>query len=569
MGKKKSLKSQLTHMITLAFAAMAVLLIIFDGYLILGTRDQFRQRALGQIQKLVDDIEGSMENVDSTLTMMFLNNPDFETMSTKKDGVQSYGAAYDVDSLMQSCLLAESGFRGYLVFYDGGEKVLYRFVDSVDGEERTQIVAQIRAQVEPLINLNEWMLVQTEQGIYYAKVYQRRYGSVIGLVSLMDYRQTPETVMGMMPEFILADSEEILAGQELVREFGERFAGEMKNSFSWEDSRCYVVKREIGSSGLTLSMVLRKDGQYYFRQQPILVLIGSAGILACLLVLMRRRNKQMIGSLMELKGTMEKIKDNDWDVDMTLHSDFSEIEEVNAMFQQMMAQIRRLKIDSYEEKIKKQKAELTYFQLQIRPHFYLNCLKTMNALVAEERYEKIQDLILAISAHMRYLLKMEKDMVTLQEELDYTKNYLNLQNDLLERRAVLSCQISEDLGTAAVPLLTIQTFAENSFKYFQPQREGEALYLSVKAIRLRAEDGDYLDLTIRDNGAGYPEEVLSVINGEEVNDQVGVGITNLKNRCTILYQGKAEYNFYNSEGAVSELILPVVGARTGGGAKEP
>lgn len=36
------------------------------------------------------------------------------------------------------------------------------------------------------------------------------------------------------------------------------------------------------------------------------------------------------------------------------------------------------------------------------------------------------------------------------------------------------------------------------------------------------------------------------------------GINNLKRRCALIYEGKAEYNFYNGSGAVSELILPGV-----------
>ncbi|MDO5425266.1 MAG: histidine kinase [Eubacteriales bacterium] len=558
MKQEKSLKRQLTYTWTFAFAIIAILLLIFDFYAISRTYYQMKFDATSEIEKLVSDTQDAMQNVDNTLAMLFFNSPDFETMSTKKDTVQSYGAAYNLDSMMQSCLLSESGFRGYIVSYDGGKHVLYRFVDTVSNEEKTQAVQIIKDSVEPLINMNEWILIQTDACTYYAKVYQKRYGSVIGLVSLSYDEQVSESIMGMKPQIVLTKGGEAVTGMELAKELSLTTALEEGKTGTWENRNYVVTQKAIGSSNLMLHMVFRKNWQYYLQISQVVIILLSAVCLFVLVVLMRHLNQKMINSLAELKDTMEQIRDNNWDVEINRNAEFLEIKEVNEMFGQMMEQIRCLKIASYEEKIKKQKAELTYFQLQIRPHFYLNCLKTMNALVTEERYHKIQDLIFAISEHMRYLLKMEKDMVTLKEEVSYTENYQKLQNELLERRAVCLWNIAPELAQAKVPFLTIQTFVENAFKYYKPQKEGEELKLQIRAIKLSAEDGEYVDLTIRDNGSGYPDKVLEVINAWESDETVGVGITNLKNRCAILYHGKAEYNFYNSRGAVSELILPYV-----------
>lgn len=556
--KEKSLKRQLTWMLLTAFAVVTVLLVIFDCYSISRSYQQLRQEASQTVEQLVRNTEDAMQNVDNTLSMFYFNSADFETISTKKDGVLSYGAAYNLDTMLQSFLLAKSGFCGYIISYDGGIQLLYKFVEGMEYEEKEQVIQQLKSQLEPLINKNEWMLVQTDKGLYYAKIYQKRYGSIVGLVSLSDYEKTTREIAGMTPQFLVMKGQEAVTRPELAEEL--ELSGQDSQTTGndiRETGACFVARREIGSSGLSLCMVLQKNWKYYFQLQQILIVVGSVGTLIVLILLMQHLNRKMVGSLTELKDTMERIRDHNLDADISLHSDFAEIEEVNEMFQQMMEQIRFLKIHSYEEKIKKQKAELTYFQLQIRPHFYLNCLKTMNALVSEGKYDKIQNLIFSISVHMRYLLKMEKDMVTLEEEISYAKNYLNLQNDLLEHKAVCCWEIPEQLSGSEVPLLTIQTFFENSFKYYKPRRDGEYLCIGVKALKLSTEEGEYIDLTIWDNGAGYPEEVLAVINGQEVNDQVGVGITNLKNRCAILYDGKAEYNFYNSDGAVSELILPI------------
>lgn len=88
----------------------------------------------------------------------------------------------------------------------------------------------------------------------------------------------------------------------------------------------------------------------------------------------------------------------------------------------MVSEIEKQKMLSYEETIEKQKAQMQYLQLQLKPHFYLNGLKTLNVLTLARDWEKSQELILHISEHLRYLLQTERDLVTLGAELNYVRN---------------------------------------------------------------------------------------------------------------------------------------------------
>ena len=60
---------------------------------------------------------------------------------------------------------------------------------------------------------------------------------------------------------------------------------------------------------------------------------------------------------------------------------------------------------------------MQYLQLQLKPHFYLNGLKTVNALAMAHEDEKIQELVLNLSEHLRYLLRAEQETVPLSREL--------------------------------------------------------------------------------------------------------------------------------------------------------
>lgn len=107
-----------------------------------------------------------------------------------------------------------------------------------------------------------------------------------------------------------------------------------------------------------------------------------------------------------------------------------------------------------------------------------------------------------------------------------------------------------------IPTLGIQTFIENSLKYAKVGENGNTLLIRIYGQILDTENGKFLDIRICDNGNGYPNHVLQEINGETETEKSSVGILNLKRRCHILYGDKAEYYFYNEDGAVSELILP-------------
>lgn len=225
-------------------------------------------------------------------------------------------------------------------------------------------------------------------------------------------------------------------------------------------------------------------------------------------------------------------------------------------FHVMVSEIKKQKIISYEQIIEKQNAQMQYLQLQLKPHFYLNGLKTLNMLAMEGDTEKAQDLIMHLSYHLRYLLQVNRALVPLASEVDYTKNYGDIQAKMYGRGIRMHWDIRGDVGEVPVPTLCIQTFVENSFKYAKPDGGWGGLEITVKIYELETQDGKFIDITVRDNGVGYPLHILEDINGDTKEESPSVGINNLKRRCFFLYGGRGEYNFYNSGGAVSEIVLP-------------
>jgi len=199
---------------------------------------------------------------------------------------------------------------------------------------------------------------------------------------------------------------------------------------------------------------------------------------------------------------------------------------------------------------------MQYLSLQVNPHFYLNGLKTLNVLAMKGDNERIQTIIFTLSGYLRYLLQLENELVTLEEELAFVQNYIELYREMLEREIDVNLNIREDTKKCLIPRLGIQTFVENSFKYAKLGNKDSSLSIGISAERFSSEEGEYLEIIVRDNGNGYDDALLAVLNDAPTEGNVSVGINNLKRRCMFLYDKDTQYAFYNDGGAVSDIFLP-------------
>ena len=182
-------------------------------------------------------------------------------------------------------------------------------------------------------------------------------------------------------------------------------------------------------------------------------------------------------------------------------------------------------------------------------------------MLALKEYDQAEVFLQRLSMHLRYLLQQNRSFVKLEEELDFVRNYVDLQKLMTSKP--LSCEISADerLSHKMIPIIAIQTFVENSVKYAR-RNDGSVLQIFISVRYRETEEGNYLDLTIRDNGPGYSEELIAHLNGgKPVEDEkLGIGVRNLLERLKVVYEGdeKPVWYFENKNGAVSELILPEI-----------
>ena len=141
-----------------------------------------------------------------------------------------------------------------------------------------------------------------------------------------------------------------------------------------------------------------------------------------------------------------------------------EIEEINSQIDDILSQILRLQEDKLQQQQRIRDIQLQYYQIQIRPHFILNCLNTINMLAENKSTQAASSLIRSFSSYFRYVFRDQKVPVTVRDELREAKEYCNIYSIQGGVPILLNIEANEDVDECTLPILGILTFVENSIK---------------------------------------------------------------------------------------------------------
>lgn len=181
-------------------------------------------------------------------------------------------------------------------------------------------------------------------------------------------------------------------------------------------------------------------------------------------------------------------------------------------------------------KAEKSKAELALLKSQINPHFFFNTLNNLYSLTVSQS-KKAPEVIVKLSEMMRYTIyEGKKDQVTLKEEIDYLKNYIELHEIRHHRKVDIDFEESVSDNIQIAPLLFI-ILLENAFKHGVESLTGGAfVHLSI------ANNEHQIIFKIKNNFA--PDEQFKT---------PGIGLSNLKKRLALIYPDQHELNIDKKE----------------------
>lgn len=194
------------------------------------------------------------------------------------------------------------------------------------------------------------------------------------------------------------------------------------------------------------------------------------------------------------------------------------------------------------------KAELRALRAQINPHFLFNTLNTIASLIGSDP-RKAEEVTEKLAEVFRYvLLASEREFVTLEEELEFIEDYLDIERARFGERLRVERDVSPSVLETPVPALILQPLVENAVKHGRDPETGEA-WVRIAARR----DGNVVTIEVSDRGRGIPKGMREGVYAD------GTGLRNVDERLRKEYGRKygLEIGANDPRGTVVAVRIPI------------
>jgi len=247
--------------------------------------------------------------------------------------------------------------------------------------------------------------------------------------------------------------------------------------------------------------------------------------------------------LAKLISFMKRVKSGDLHVLHTKVSleGYAEIEVISHEFNTMLDRINHLtdnlvqtKTQLYQAELEKQRAEFSYLQSQINPHFLSNTLDAIKGISLVKGVKEIYEMTSSLSRITRYSMQGTIE-VSLEEELNIVKSFVNIHQGRFPGKISFEQYCPPDILSVTIPKMSIQPIVENALCHgleASPKKGRIILNAYVNS------EGN-LEIVVTDNGVGIEPDRLSqltqILNTNEVSLIKHIGIRNVHNRLWLKY----------------------------------
>lgn len=228
--------------------------------------------------------------------------------------------------------------------------------------------------------------------------------------------------------------------------------------------------------------------------------------------------------LRRLTEVTEQVAKGNLDVRSDVNTG-DEVSRLGDSMNTMIDKINELLVQVKKEQMRLRKAEFELLQSQINPHFLYNTLDAIVWLAEAGEQKKVVDMVGSLSEFFRISLNQGKDIVTIKDELQHVRSYLEIQQVRYQDILKYEIDVPQELEKYLVPKITIQPLVENALYHGIKNKRGVGKII----ITGRKEDSGFT-LKVEDNGIGITEERMEQItNGILHKETEGSGIFGLYN----------------------------------------
>lgn len=547
----------LLNVLVLLFLLAATALLFITGRSI--TNSYMEDVGSATLNYYESQLNYTLQTIEDFCENNISQNSSFEAYDNTKGSVKDYELKLEVGRTLSSLVQqSRSIYFAMSCPVDGNEAAcMYRSRCKTLNERdilRDEVLRTIASDDSAFL-FNRWEWVKVDQAYYLRNIY--RFENVYCAV----YLDTS----------ILSSPKEHDSTYYLLCRQGDQLISDNKDVQSAVLTQSDRI--DMNGSSYTLLSVPSQKGDFSvcclitstaaaLRQNVILLCI----VLPLLILGLYFGGSVILRHLFHLFSTLNqacvRVASGDLSTGITRSGHFVEEKQIYQAFNDMMQQIKDLRITLYEQKLAAQQSKLQFLRVQIKSHFFVNCLNVIHSLAMIGNTELIQEFTLYLSDYFRYLGSGFSDTVRFSLEFSHLQNYIKIHEIRYPGRISCRYQVTPEVEDFEILPMIPQTIVENIFKHVLGVQD-------TIRITIQAQIGKYNEtrgmwLSIADNGPGFSDEQLKTFNMDAVGpnppDEGGTGISNTKNRLYLFYKEQTAIRFENapSGGAVVKIFFPAL-----------
>lgn len=332
---------------------------------------------------------------------------------------------------------------------------------------------------------------------------------------------------------IIYHPEQKLMSLELISE--ENILSEDTQS---EDQSMVLAQTIEGTNWKLTASVTSDDVAKYstaFISRVTWVVIAlTAGVLLVALWLSMR----IVQPLTDIQVSMQRIERNLDDNRMSLPEEgFAEYASLAHSYNVMLHRIRGLMQETVDRQEQLRRMEIGALQEQINPHFLYNTLDSIVRVMETGRTLEAIEMVQALAKLFRLSINNGDYFLTVEQEMDYARNYLTIQQVRYKKRFKYELYMDESIKDLPCPKIILQPLIENSLKHGMSDMPGCTLIVRAR------QEGYNIVLSVEDDGLGIPPEELKKLQEMLRDDsnimvkksRYGIGLRNTNRRIKLLY----------------------------------
>lgn len=207
---------------------------------------------------------------------------------------------------------------------------------------------------------------------------------------------------------------------------------------------------------------------------------------------------------------------------------------------------RSLRDEQQMEELKRQnlQAEMDYLRYQINPHFFMNTLNNIHALIDIDT-EYAKSAVIELSKKMRYVLyESGSETISLKKDIQFIENYIELMRIRYDSSIDICLDYPATIpNKVAIPPLLLIVFVENAFKHGVSYNHASFIHIRI----------------------GYRDDAVTAVISNSRHEKsrpgtTGIGLENVKKRLALIYQDNYTLSIDDSDPAVYtvKLIIPIM-----------